>query len=52
MGFFDRLEQVDGVVIRFYARRKVWIWGVLSLPVVFLLGWIVWVMFWAPRWAA
>lgn len=48
MGFFDRLEQVDGAVTRFYARRKVWIWGVLSLPVVFLLGWIVWVMFWAP----
>lgn len=48
MGFFNRLEQVDSAVTRFYARRKVWIWGVLSLPVVFLLGWMVWVMFWAP----
>ncbi|KEA53322.1 hypothetical protein DT73_08160 [Mangrovibacter sp. MFB070] len=48
MGLFNRLEQVDGAVTRFYARRKVWIWGVLSLPVVFMLGWVVWVMFWAP----
>jgi hypothetical protein len=48
MDFFEQLERVDSVINRFYARRKVWIWGVLSLPVVFLLGWIVWVMFWAP----
>lgn len=48
MDFFERLERVDGAVTRFYARRKVWIWGVLSLPVVFMLGWMVWVMFWAP----
>ncbi|MEN4981341.1 hypothetical protein ABEI05_24940, partial [Erwinia billingiae] len=48
MDFFGQLERVDSVINRFYARRKVWIWGVLSLPVVFLLGWIVWVMFWAP----
>ncbi|KAB8311644.1 DUF3304 domain-containing protein [Erwinia endophytica] len=48
MVFFKRFEQVDAVVNRFYLRRKVWIWGVLSLPVVFLLGWVVWVMFWAP----
>jgi hypothetical protein len=48
MDFFGQLERVDSVVNRFYARRKVWFWGVLSLPVVFLLGWIVWVMFWAP----
>lgn len=40
MGFFDRLEQVDGAATRFYARSKVWIWGVPSLPVVFLIGWI------------
>ncbi|MEJ5111451.1 hypothetical protein CQ001_01020, partial [Erwinia billingiae] len=48
MDFFGQLERVDSVVNRFYARRKVWIWSVLSLPVVFLLGWIVWVMFCAP----
>lgn len=48
MGFFTKLEQVDGSVNRFYARWKTWIWGVLSLPVLFMLGWIVWVMFWAP----
>ena len=48
MDFFERLERVDTAVNRFYARRKVWIWGVLSLPVLFVLGWIVWVMFWAP----
>jgi hypothetical protein len=48
MDFFGQLERVDSVINRFYARRKVWIWGVLSLPVVFLLGWIVWVMFCAP----
>jgi hypothetical protein len=48
MDFFGQLERVDSVINRFYARKKVWIWGVLSLPVVFLLGWIVWVMFWAP----
>ena len=40
MGFFDRLELVDGAATRFYARSKVWIWGVPSLPVVFLIGWI------------
>lgn len=48
MDFFERLERVDGAVTQFYARRKVWLWGVLSLPVVFVLGWMVWVMFWAP----
>jgi len=48
MDFFGQLERVDSVINRFYARKKVWIWGVLSLPVVFLLGWIVWVMFCAP----
>ncbi|WP_242080477.1 DUF3304 domain-containing protein [[Pantoea] beijingensis] len=48
MGFVERLERVDGAVNRFYARRKVWIWGVISLPVLFVLGWMVWVMFWAP----
>jgi hypothetical protein len=48
MDFFGQLERVDSVVNRFYARRKVWIWSVLSLPVVFLLGWIVWVIYWAP----
>jgi hypothetical protein len=48
MDFFGQLERVDSVINRFYARRKVWFWGVLSLPVVFLLGWIVWVMFCAP----
>ncbi len=48
MGFFERLERVDGAVNRFYARRKVWLWGVISLPVLFVLGWMVWVMFWAP----
>jgi len=48
MGFFDKLELVDGAVTRFYARRKVWLWGVLLLPVVFMIGWIVWVMLWAP----
>jgi hypothetical protein len=48
MDFFGQLERVDSVVNRFYARRKVWIWGVLSLPVVFVLGWIVWAMLWAP----
>ncbi len=48
MGFFNRLERVDGAVARFYARRKVWLWSVISLPVLFVLGWMVWVMFWAP----
>jgi len=48
MGFFEKLEQVDGAVTRFYGRWKRWLWGLVSLPVVFLLGWIVWVMFWAP----
>ena len=48
MDFFERLERVDTAINRFYARRKVWVWGVLSLPVVFMFGWIVWVMFWAP----
>lgn len=48
MDFFERFEQVDAAVTRFYVRRKVWIWGVISLPVMFVLGWIVWVMFWAP----
>ena len=48
MGFFTRLEKVDGAVNRFYARRKVWLWSAAALPVVFVLGWMVWVMFWAP----
>ncbi|HGM6861253.1 TPA: hypothetical protein ACKQDZ_002593, partial [Serratia rubidaea] len=48
MGFFDRLERVDSAINRFYSRRKVWLWSVISLPVLFVLGWMVWVMFWAP----
>ena len=48
MRFFDKIELVDAAVTRFYARRKVWIWGVLSMSLVFVLGWIVWVMVWAP----
>ena len=48
MGFFKRLEKVDGAVTRFYARKKVWLWSAVALPVVFVLGWMVWVMFWAP----
>ncbi|WP_336215715.1 DUF3304 domain-containing protein [Enterobacter sp. P82] len=48
MGFFTRLEKVEGAVNRFYARRKVWLWSAVALPVVFVLGWMVWVMFWAP----
>lgn len=48
MGFLGKLERVDSAINRLYARRKVWLWGALSLPVVFVLGWIVWVMFWAP----
>ncbi|MEY8710092.1 DUF3304 domain-containing protein, partial [Mangrovibacter phragmitis] len=41
-------ERVDTAVARFYARRKVWIWGVVSLPVLYVAGWMVWVMLWAP----
>jgi Protein of unknown function (DUF3304). len=48
MSFFKRLEKVDGAVTRFYARKKVWLWSAVALPVVFVLGWMVWVMFWAP----
>ncbi|MCE9992221.1 DUF3304 domain-containing protein [Enterobacter asburiae] len=48
MGFFKRIEKVDGAVTRFYARKKVWLWSAVALPVVFVLGWMVWVMFWAP----
>ena len=48
MEFFTRLEKVDGAVNRFYARRKVWLWSAIALPVMFVLGWMVWVMFWAP----
>jgi hypothetical protein len=47
-GLFTRLETVDGAVTRFYARRKVWLWSAVALPVVFVLGWMVWVMLWAP----
>lgn len=48
MDFFGQLERVDGAVTRFYGRWKRWLWGLVSLPVVFVLGWIVWVMLWAP----
>jgi len=48
MGFFARLELVDAGVTRFYNRWRIWIWSVISLPVLFVLGWMVWVMFWAP----
>ncbi len=48
MGFFTCMEKIDTAVNRFYERRKVWIWGVIFLPVVYLFGWVVWVMFWAP----
>jgi hypothetical protein len=47
-GLFTRLETVDGAVTRFYVRRKVWLWSAVALPVVFVLGWMVWVMLWAP----
>ncbi|OAT76798.1 hypothetical protein A9B99_22435 [Mangrovibacter phragmitis] len=48
MGFWEKVERVDAAVARFYARRKVWIWGVVSLPVLYVAGWMVWVMLWAP----
>jgi len=48
MGFFNKLEQVDKAINRGYARWGKWVWGALSLPMLFVLGWIVWVMFWAP----
>lgn len=48
MGIFTLLEEIDGAFTRFYARRKVWVWGVLALPVVFVFGWLVWVAVWAP----
>ncbi|MBS0971782.1 DUF3304 domain-containing protein [Serratia rubidaea] len=48
MDFFNRLEAMDKGFTRFYARRKVWLWSVMLLPVLFVLGWMVWVMFWAP----
>ncbi|KEA53540.1 hypothetical protein DT73_06945, partial [Mangrovibacter sp. MFB070] len=48
MGFWAKVERVDAAVAQFYARRKVWIWGVVSLPVLYVAGWMVWVMLWAP----
>ncbi|MCF0258057.1 MAG: hypothetical protein HUK10_17515 [Bacteroides heparinolyticus] len=48
MGFSEKLEHIDAAVKQFYDRRKIWLWGIISLPAVFVLGWIVWVMSWAP----
>ena len=46
MDFFQRVEQVDGAVSRFYARWKVWVWSVVLLPVVYGVIWTVWMAFW------
>ncbi|AYY06042.1 DUF3304 domain-containing protein [Enterobacter roggenkampii] len=48
MGFFSRLEKIDGGINGFYARWRKWIWGALLLPVVIYLGWSVWAAVWGP----
>ncbi|MGU3415955.1 DUF3304 domain-containing protein [Enterobacteriaceae bacterium C34A] len=48
MDFFAQLERVDKAVSQFYAQRKTWLWCTLALPVILILGWVIWIMFWAP----
>ena len=46
MDFFQRVEQADKAVNRFYARWKVWVWSVVLLPVMYGVIWTVWMAFW------
>ncbi len=48
MGFFNRLEKIDGAVNRGYARWGKKIWLSLGLAVVLYGGWIVWAAIWGP----
>ncbi|MFL4558324.1 DUF3304 domain-containing protein [Yersinia kristensenii] len=48
MGFFNRLEKIDGAVNRGYARWGKWIWGSLLAMVLAYGGWLVWVSIWGP----
>jgi hypothetical protein len=48
MGFFNRLEKVDGAINRGYARWGKKIWLSLGLAVVLYGGWIVWAAIWGP----
>ncbi|MBN1086686.1 hypothetical protein JNO12_20025 [Erwinia aphidicola] len=46
MDFFQRMEQADKAVNRFYARRKVWLWSIVLLPLLYGLIWTVWMAVW------
>ncbi|HEY1845517.1 MAG TPA: DUF3304 domain-containing protein [Buttiauxella sp.] len=48
MGFFNRLEKVDGAINRGYARWGKKIWLSLGLAVILYGGWIVWAAIWGP----
>jgi hypothetical protein len=48
MGFFNRLEKVDGAINRGYARWGKKIWLSLGLAAVLYGGWIVWAAIWGP----
>ncbi|OVZ78966.1 DUF3304 domain-containing protein [Yersinia kristensenii] len=48
MGFFNRLEKIDGAVNRGYARWGKWIWGSLLAMVLAYGGWLVWASIWGP----
>ncbi|WP_256853241.1 DUF3304 domain-containing protein [Pantoea sp. Fr+CA_20] len=48
MSLCKRLARTDAALTRFYARYRAWLWGLVSLPVWCAVGWIIWVMFWAP----
>jgi hypothetical protein len=48
MGFFNRLEKVDGAVNRGYARWGRWIWGSLLAVILAYAGWTVWAAIWGP----
>ncbi|UZM74504.1 DUF3304 domain-containing protein [Yersinia sp. SCPM-O-B-9106 (C-191)] len=48
MGFFNRLEKIDGAVNRGYARWGKWVWGSLLAMVLAYGGWLVWASIWGP----
>jgi hypothetical protein len=48
MDFFKRLEKIDGVVNRGYARWGKWLGAGLLLIVLGWGGWVVWASIWGP----
>lgn len=48
MGFFSRLDKVDGAVNRGYARWGKKIWLGLGLAVALYGGWMIWAAIWGP----